>query len=77
MGEGGTAGDTDTVQGMWDLRRDLRELDGTSAAAISWRSHKTDVEDYTPWSYEPLNTEQLRWYWNKRPFSLKGWDYKL
>ena len=23
-------------------------------------------------SYEPLQIEQVRWYWNKQPFNLKG-----
>jgi hypothetical protein len=36
-------------------------------------SEKCLPEDISaPWSYEPLLPEQLRWYWNKQPFSLKG-----
>ncbi len=36
-------------------------------------SEKPLAEDLSaPWSYEPLHPDQLRWYWNKQPFSLKG-----
>ncbi|CAL8470099.1 g9641 [Coccomyxa elongata] len=32
----------------------------------------SDIDDSAPWSYEPLRPEQLRWYWNKQPYSLKA-----
>ena len=28
------------------------------------------MESSTSFSYEPLATEQVRWYWNKQPFNL-------
>jgi hypothetical protein len=31
-----------------------------------------DAAPPAPWSYAPLSDDQVRWYWNKQPYSLKG-----
>ena len=41
-------------------------------AQLQSTKEQREEELATPWSYEPLSTEQLRWYWIKQPFSLKG-----
>jgi len=30
------------------------------------------MADISSFTYEPLKVDQVRWYWNKQPFNLKG-----
>ncbi len=53
---------------MWTMKEDVVPV----AQLPSAKEPLGDIDDSAPWSYEPLRPEQLRWYWNKQPFSLKG-----
>jgi hypothetical protein len=56
---------------MWSIKNDIKEGDLVPIAHQSSKEQREE-ELATPWSYEPLLPEQLRWYWVKLPFSLKG-----
>ncbi len=53
---------------MWTMKEDVVPV----AQLPTPKEPLNDIDESAPWSYEPLRPEQLRWYWNKQPFSLKG-----
>ena len=52
---------------MWEMKSDLVPVSQLHTAKDS-----TEETTPVPWSYRPLDIEEIRWYWNKQPYSLKG-----
>ena len=59
----------DELQDMWEMKGDL-----VPVAELHSSKDSTEESTYVPWSYRPLETQGIRWYWNKQPYSLKGAD---
>ena len=52
---------------MWEMRSELAPLSQLQASKDS-----TEESRAQPWPYRPLEIQEVRWYWNKQPYSLKG-----
>ena len=52
---------------MWEMKSELAPLGQLQPSKDS-----TDESRALPWSYRPLEIQEVRWYWNKQPYSLKG-----
>ena len=52
---------------MWEMKSELVPVSQLQASKDS-----SDESRDLPWSYRPLDIHEVRWYWNKQPYSLKG-----